>query len=75
MNSIEEKLQSEAQRNTLKIQALLEKISSLTADYENNVADLRVSLTILTDKNEQLQARVEELEAQGVPQEDSGSSE
>ena len=36
----------ELDRKDLKIQALLEKISSLTTQYENQIADLRVELTI-----------------------------
>lgn len=51
-------------RNELKIQALLEKISSLTANYENQVADYRVEITLLSQ-------RVEELEKQ---QEDDGET-
>lgn len=33
-------------KNELKVQALLERLSSLTLDYENKIADLRVELTI-----------------------------
>ncbi len=33
----------------MKIQALLEKVSSLTTRYENEIADLRVELTFLTE--------------------------
>lgn len=38
--------------NELKVQALLEKISSLTANYENQVADLRVQLTLMSESIE-----------------------
>lgn len=34
----------------LKIQALLERIASLTTEYENKVADLRVQLTLLSEE-------------------------
>lgn len=37
----------------LKIQALLERISNLTATYENQVADLRVALTVSEQVREQ----------------------
>lgn len=33
-------------RKDLKIQALLEKVSALTTNYENQIADLRVELTL-----------------------------
>lgn len=36
----------------------------MTAQYENQVAELRVDYTIAKQENEQLQARVAELEAQ-----------
>lgn len=49
-------------RNELKVQALLEKISNLTAQYENQVADFRVELTMLNQENEQLRTRISELE-------------
>lgn len=55
-------------RNELKIQALLEKISNLTTNYENQVADLRVELHIRTQENEELKDALEK--AQG-PIEDS----
>ena len=50
-------------RNELKVQALLEKISNLTAQYENQVADFRVELTMLNQENEQLRTRISELKA------------
>ena len=46
-------------RNELKIQALLEKISSLTANYENQVADYRVEITLLTQRVEELENQQE----------------
>lgn len=49
-------------RKDLKIQALLEKISSLTTNYENQVADLRVELTISEQDNDELKVRIKELE-------------
>lgn len=53
-------------KKDLKIQALLEKISSLTTNYENTAADLRVELTVaiqekeaLTQVNAELMAELE----------------
>lgn len=42
-------------RNELKVQALLEKVSSLTANYENQAADYRVEITLLTQKIQELE--------------------
>lgn len=58
-------------RKDLKIQALLEKISSLTMHYENQIADLRVDLTISSQEVEELRAAqeqdVEELDEKQDP--------
>jgi hypothetical protein len=48
-------------RKDLKIQALLEKISSLTTSYENNAADLRVELTLASQERDQVQQELEGL--------------
>jgi len=61
-------------RKDLKIQALLEKVSSLTTQYENQVADLRVELTISESMREGLIERVKELENSDVPQETTDST-
>lgn len=45
---------TEIDRNELKVQALLEKISNLTANYENQIADLRVELTIISEELREL---------------------
>jgi uncharacterized protein YeeX (DUF496 family) len=45
-------------RNELKIQALLEKISSLVSAYENQVADFRVELTLVSHERDQLQEQL-----------------
>jgi len=42
----------------LKVQALLEKIGNIVASYENQVADLRVELTLLSKKNEELESEI-----------------
>ena len=47
-------------KNALKVQALLEKISSLVAQYENQCADLRVEVTLLSNERDAL---VEELKS------------
>lgn len=57
-------------RKELKIQALLEKVSSLTAQYENQVADLRVELTVSEVEKQQAQQELESLKAQGKVDED-----
>lgn len=44
----------------LKIQALLERVSTLTTEYENKVADLRVELTMTA---QQLEQAVKEIKA------------
>lgn len=49
-------------RKDLKIQALLERVSNLTAEAENKVADLRVDLTMVSQERDELRQRVEELE-------------
>lgn len=51
-------------RKDLKIQALLEKVSSLTTNYENQVADLRVEVTLLTDALQLIQSQLPQDEAQ-----------
>lgn len=52
-------------RNELKTQALLEKISSLTTNYENQIADLRVEVTMLSNElqhtQQELASAVEKL--------------
>jgi hypothetical protein len=45
----------------LKIQGLLERISQLTTNYENNIADLRVALTMVTNERDQLRQEMTEL--------------
>jgi hypothetical protein len=63
--------QNNLDRKDLKIQALLEKVATLTQQYENQVADLRVALTIseqnLRDAHEQLACNPEENVPTEVP--------
>lgn len=49
-------------RKDLKIEALLQRVSSLTTEYENRVADLRVELTLEAQERQDAQTRVAELE-------------
>lgn len=49
-------------RKDLKVQALLEKVSSLTTEYTNQIADLRVEVTLVTEERDNLQAQLDELE-------------
>lgn len=51
-------------RNELKVQALLEKVSNLTTRYENEVADLRVELTILSKQLEEANKKLEDVQNQ-----------
>ena len=53
----------------MKMQALLERVAQLTADYENKIADLRVALTIVSDERDQLVAQARQNEAQEQPSE------
>lgn len=42
----------ERDRNSLKEQALLERLSQIVAQYENQIAELRVELTLMSKKLE-----------------------
>lgn len=53
-------------RNELKVQALLEKISNLTTNYENQVADLRVEVTMLTQELQRTQSELAALAERGT---------
>lgn len=56
MNPVrQEEVKQELTRKDLKIQALLEKVSSLTSNYENVQADHRVEITLLTQRVEELE--------------------
>jgi hypothetical protein len=49
-------------RKDLKIEALLQRITTLTAQYENQVADLRVELTLTTRELEEIKDSIAVLE-------------
>lgn len=59
----------ELDRKDLKIEALRQKVAKIVTDYEDKEADLRVEVTLLANERDQLQSRVNELEAQLVPTE------
>lgn len=46
----------------MKMQALLERIAELTAEYENKVADLRVAFTMVSKQLEEANASLAELQ-------------
>lgn len=52
-------MNQELDRKDLKSQALLEKVSQLTTQYENQIADLRVELTVVQYENENLRQELE----------------
>jgi len=58
--------QDELQQNffklELKLQALRERLSNVVTNYEDQDADRRVQITLLGKENEELSARVRELE-------------
>lgn len=58
-------------RNELKIQALLEKLSNLTANYENQIADLRVDITLTSIELEELKAIQAEKDQDVSPEADA----
>lgn len=55
-------------KNALKVQALLEKISELVSNYENRCADLRVDITLLAADRDALLEQVKTLTEQTEPQ-------
>jgi len=54
-------------RKDLKIQALLEKVASLTQSYENQVADLRVELTVSEQNVKELRDTISSIHNEPVP--------
>lgn len=57
-------------KNELKILALRERISQLTTDYEDKIADLRVALTISEQEKLEL---VESLKEKNVSEDEKAS--
>ena len=53
----------------LKMQALLERVAGLTAEYENKIADLRVALTVISQERDDLRAQLEAPAENAVPSE------
>jgi uncharacterized protein YeeX (DUF496 family) len=60
--------EQQVDQKDLKIQALLERVSNLTAQYENQVADYRVELTVVSTQLEQANAKIAELTEPDAPQ-------
>lgn len=56
-------------RKDFKIQALLEKISSLVTNYENEVSDYRVEITLLTREVQRLREQYEDKDAEETQEE------
>lgn len=54
--------EQEYSRDKLKVLAFKERVSTLTTEYEEKIAELRIDLTISEENNRQLQLRVAELE-------------
>lgn len=48
-------------KNELKVQALLERVSEITTTYENRVADLRVELTTVSQELQEVRVEVQRL--------------
>lgn len=46
-------------KNTLKVQALRERLSELVGDYEEKIADIRAEVTLAVDQHK---AQIEELQ-------------
>jgi hypothetical protein len=60
--------EQQVDQKDLKIQALLERVSNLTAQYENQIADYRVELTVVSTQLEQANAKIAELKEPDAPQ-------
>jgi methyl-accepting chemotaxis protein len=50
--------------NQLKVEGLLERIGTLTRNYENQIADLRVQFTLVSQKAEEFAGTVNDLRSQ-----------
>lgn len=48
-------------RNELKSQALLERVSQLSTQYENQLADYRVEMTMLASQKQELESEIGQL--------------
>jgi hypothetical protein len=59
-------------KNELKVTALLERVSEITTQYENRVADLRVDITVLSQELGEAQAEVKRLSDELVQTRDNG---
>lgn len=57
-------------KQSLKIQALLERVSELTTTYESKLADLRVELTVVHSQLAEAEHSLVELKEKDVQEED-----
>lgn len=57
-------------KNELKAQALLERVSEITVAYENKCADYRVEITELSQRLQAALAEIERLNSELVSKED-----
>jgi hypothetical protein len=62
-------------RKDLKIQALRERISVITTEYEDKNADLRVELTVVSEQRDEFLKRLQELENASNAEDASGTVE
>lgn len=60
-------LTNKQDRKDLKIQSYRERVSKLTLSYEEEVADLRVELTVTSQERDDLRKEVEELKSRLEP--------
>lgn len=54
-------MDNQVQREKLKNQALIERLSAITAQYENQDAERRVDITLLSDEIKRLTQELEEV--------------
>lgn len=57
--------EQELDRKDLKIQALLEKLAANKAELENEIADLRVELTIVSQELEKFKEEEKDVPSEG----------
>lgn len=63
-------------RSELKVQALLEKVGNLTSNYESQIADARVEITLLNNELGMLRQQLADQAGEDVSEEEvSGDSE
>lgn len=69
-------MEEEVQKLHLKVSAYKERVTTLTSEYEEKVADLRVELTLMNYNYQEALQRIEELEQlNAVEEKDTPSDE